>query len=186
MDSLWMAIIGGGGATGALLLRRAWGARGSDGGPWKWLGWVVMIATFAVAMAAFGSMRGLFIAFSITGVAALAVVASGYELRQRRERKNRSLAPEPIERASTWWRGVLRWLLALPIGLIAAMGIGIFYTAWTGGAPQTRLVVGGLLIPVVWGACMAWTLADNRILRALAFLVAVTAFGFGLAIVRGF
>lgn len=186
MDSLWMMAIGVGGATGSLLLRRAWSSSRSETVPWKWLGWGVMIATFAVAMATLGSMRGLFIAFSMTGVAALAVVASGYELRQRRERKNRSLAPEPIERASTWWRGVLRWLLALPIGMVAAMGIGIFYTAWSGGEPQTRLVVGGLFIPIVWGTCMAWTLADNRILRALAFLVAVTAFGFGLAIVRGF
>lgn len=182
-----MTLTAAGSAAGVLSLRRSWRARGSGGGGWKALGWIVMALTFAMASATLGSMRGLFVAFALTSLAAFAVVASGLEIREARTRNgNRSLAPEPVERPSTWWRGTLRWLLAGPIGMIAAMGIGIFYSTWTGGAPQTRLVVGGLLVPIVWGACMAWTLADNRILRATAVLVCVTLFGFGLSILKGF
>lgn len=185
-EPLWMAVIGAGSATGAFALRQSWRSRGRANMPWKAIGWLLLALTFLLASATLGPMRGLFVAFAIASVAALIVVASGFELRPARGGRNRSLAPEPVERPSTWWRGTLRWLLALPIGMVAAMGIGIFYSAWTGGADQTRLVIGGLLVPVVWGGCMAWTLADNRILRALAFLVTVIAFGFGLSILKGF
>lgn len=185
-ETLWMAVIGAGGIGGAAALRRSWKGRGKAGAPWKLIGWLVFALSTALSVAVFGTMRGLFVALTLIGLAALLVVASGFQVREQRVKRNRSLAPEPVERASSLWRGTLRWLLALPIGMVAAMGIGIFYSAWSGGEPQTRLVVGGLLTPVVWGACMAWTLADNRILRALAFLVAVIAFGFGLSILKGF
>lgn len=186
-EPVWMALTAAGAAAGVLALRRSWRARGDGGGGWKALGWLALALTFAMAAATMGAMRGLFAAFAIVSAVAWVVVASGLEVREARKRNgNRSLAPEPIERPSNWWRGTLRWLLAGPIGMIAAMGIGIFYSTWTGGAPQTRLVVGGLLVPVVWGACMAWTLADNRILRATAVLTGVTLFGFGLSILKGF
>ena len=97
-----------------------------------------------------------------------------------------SLAPEPSERTTTWWRQTLRWLLAGPIGMIAAMGIGIAWAVWVPGEPHTRLLIGGLLVPVLWGGAMAWTLADDRILRATAVLVGTAILGFGLSILRGF
>ena len=70
--------------------------------------------------------------------------------------------------------------------MIAAIAVGIAYAVWIPGAPQTRLVIGGLLVPVLWGGAMAWTLADNRILRATAVLVGVALVGFGLSILKGF
>ncbi|MBP7340550.1 hypothetical protein, partial [Niveispirillum sp.] len=73
-----------------------------------------------------------------------------------------------------------------PIGMIAALAIGIAYAVWVPGAAQTRLVVGGLLVPVVWGAAMAWTLADNRIIRATAVLVGTALVGFTASILKGF
>ena len=73
-----------------------------------------------------------------------------------------------------------------PEWMIAAMGVGIAYAALAPGEQQTRLVVGGLIVPVAWGACMAWTLADNRILRATAVLVGVALVSFTAAIVKGF
>lgn len=182
----WMALVTAGAAGGVISLRRSWRSRGDVSIPSKALGWLAIAASFALASATLGTARGLFIAFALTALAALVIVGSGYELRKARRRKNRSLAPEPVERPTTWWRSTLRWLLAGPIGMVAAMGIGIFYAAWTGGDEQTRLVIGGLCTPVVWGACMAWTLADSRILRATAVLFGVIAFGFGLSILKGF
>ncbi len=183
---LWMTLVGAGGGAGAAALSRSWRTRGSGRVPWTALGWLAFAAAMALAVATLGAGRGVFVAFSLISIAAWIVVACGLEIRQVRRRKSRSLAPEPVERPSTWWRGTLRWLLAGPIGLFAAMGIGIFYLTWTGGADQTRLVIGGMIVPVVWAACMAWTLADNRILRATAFLIGVIVFGFGLSMLKGF
>jgi len=66
------------------------------------------------------------------------------------------------------------------------MAVGIAYAALVPGEQQTRLVVGGLIVPVIWGGAMAWTLADNRILRATAVLVGVAVAGFTAAVLKGF
>ncbi|MFC4255204.1 hypothetical protein GRI97_07195 [Altererythrobacter xixiisoli] len=182
----------GGGALAAWMLRRAWRARGDEGGGWRWGGWLVLIATIALPAWWLGPARGPFIAVTLASVAGLAVVASGVTIktaRARREGKSGgddSLAPEPLDRPTTRWRSILRWSLAGPIGMIAAMAVGICYAVWVPGEPQTRLLIGGLIVPVVWGGAMAWTLADNRIIRATAVLGGTALAGFGLAILKGF
>jgi hypothetical protein len=70
--------------------------------------------------------------------------------------------------------------------MIAAIAVGICYAVWIPGEPQTRLLIGGLIVPVAWGGAMAWTLADNRIVRAAAVLVGAAILGFGLSILKGF
>ena len=179
-------LIGLAAAAGAWMLRRSW--QGKDRKRGLVLGgWLLIIASIVWPAWALGPARGPFIALALVSAAALIVVASGYTIRQAKARAAReSLAPEPSDRATTKGRETLRWLLAGPIGMIAAMGVGIAYAALAPGAPQTRLVVGGLIVPVAWGACMAWTLADNRILRATAVLVGVALVSFTAAIVRGF
>ena len=54
------------------------------------------------------------------------------------------------------------------------------------GGEQTRIVTGGLMIPVLWGGAMAWTLADDKILRATAVLAGAAILGFGAAALKGF
>ena len=44
-----------------------------------------------------------------------------------------------------------------------------------------RIVVGGLLVPILWGAGMAWTLSDAKLLRATLVLGSVSAVGYGIA-----
>ncbi|MEL7730622.1 hypothetical protein AAG612_13905 [Citromicrobium bathyomarinum] len=174
-------------ASGGLALRRSWSARGQAGRGWKAVGWLLLIAACSLGATSLGSIRGLFIGLTIASVAVLAVVATGMVVREpRRAGRSKSLAPEPLDRKPSWWRSALRWLLAGPIGMIAAMAVGIFWSTWAGGAEHTRLVIGGMLVPVIWGGAMAWTLADNRILRATAVLVGVAVLGFGLSILKGF
>jgi len=108
------------------------------------------------------------------------------QFRTARARGERSLAPEPSDRPSRAWRGWLRAALAGPLGMIAAMGVAIAYVTLAPGAPQTRIVIGGLLIPVLWGGAMAWTLADDRILRATAVLAGVSLVTFAAAALKGF
>lgn len=178
-----LILIGAG--AGAWMLRRSWQARAEDKSYWRLGGWALLLACIAAPALVLGEARGPFIALTLASVAALTVVASGYRLRERKASRG-SLAPEPAERPSTTWRGVLRWLLAGPIGMISAMGVGICYAVWVPGEAQTRLVVGGMLVPVAWGGAMAWTLADSRILRATAVLVGVAICAFGASIMKGF
>lgn len=175
-----------GGVAAALVLKRAW-ATPSARRPWLILiGWVLVALVLLVPSLTLGGAQGPFIASTLVSVAALAVVGRNIQIRQARTRGSRSLAPEPSDRPSRAWRGWLRAALAGPLGMVAAMGVAIAYVTLVPGLPQDRIVIGGLMIPVLWGAAMAWTLADDRILRATAVLVGVSLVTFGAAWLKGF
>jgi hypothetical protein len=183
LPALLIAVAAG---AGAWLLRRSWLGKQQQTGLVV-LGWLLIAAATILPVWLLGPARGPFIALAIVSTAALGIVAANYTVRQAKARAAReSLAPEPSDRATTKGRETLRWLLAGPIGMVAAMGVGIAWAAFVPGEQQTRLVIGGLIVPVAWGACMAWTLADNRILRATAVLVGVALVSFTAAIVKGF
>lgn len=173
--------------AGTGLLRRAWGLR-SGKARWRNAGLMLIAANLLWPVWLLGLGRGLFAALTLLGIAGLAVIASGYSYKPARAGRvaRGQLAPEPAMRAPSLWRTTLRWLLAGPVGMVAALAIGISYAVWAPGAMQTRLLIGGLLVPLAWGAAMAWTLADSRILRATAVLVGTAIFGFGAAMMRGF
>jgi hypothetical protein len=187
-DLLAMTLILAGGLAGSWALRRAWQAKALHKPRWRALGWVAIVVTLVWPAWVMGPVRGPFVAVTLLSVAALVVVATGARVRAAKAGRadNGSLAPEPVERSTTRWRTTLRWLLAGPIGMIAAMAVGICYAVWVPGEPQTRLIIGALIVPVVWGGAMAWTLADARILRATAVLMGTALAGFGLSILRGF
>lgn len=179
-------LIAAGTSAGVWLLRRSWQSKAQTRGLVLG-GWLLIAASLVWPAWVLGAARGFFIALVLVSTVALAMVGLGYSIRHAKARAAReSLAPEPSDRATTKGRETLRWLLAGPIGMIAAMGVGIAWAALVPGEQQTRLVVGGLIVPVVWGACMAWTLADNRILRATAVLVSVAVVSFSAAILKGF
>lgn len=183
LPSIFVAIAA---AAGAWMLRKSWQNK-EPRREYLFGGWALIIGALVAAAWPMGPARGPFIALAVVSTAALAVVASGYTVKKARARSARiSLAPEPSMRPTTKWRETLRWLLAGPIGMIAAMGVGIAYAALVPGEQQTRLVIGGLLVPLIWGGAMAWTLADNRILRATAVLVGVAIISFTAAILKGF
>lgn len=175
------------GVLAAFLLRRAWNDRSASR---AWLivaGWAVLAIALVAGSPALGTARGIFIASTVISVAALAFIATGIQVRPARAASDKSsIALEPSDRPSRAWRGVLRFLLAGPIGGIAAMGVGIVWSVYLPSDPQTRIVSSGLIIPVVWGALMAWTLSDDKIIRATAVLVGVAIVTFSAAAIRGF
>lgn len=175
------------GGLAAFLLRRAWNDRSASR---AWLivtGWAVLAIALVAGSPALGTARGIFIASTVISVAALAFIATGIQVRPSRVAMDKSsIALEPSDRPSRAWRGVLRFMLAGPIGMIAAMGVGIMWTVYLPSDPQTRIVSSGLIIPVVWGALMAWTLSDDKIIRATAVLVGVAIVTFSAAAIRGF
>jgi len=169
------------------MLRRAWSLKAGKA-PWRWGG--LGLLTISVLWPAWllGEARGPFIALTLLSIAAFGIILSGCTLRPVRTSRpaREGLAPEPAERATSVWRAVLRWSLAGPVGMVAAMALGISYSVWAPGEAQTRLLVGGLIVPVAWGGAMAWTLADSRILRATGVLAGTAVVGFGAAMLRGF
>ncbi|WP_363735570.1 hypothetical protein [Sphingobium sp. LMA1-1-1.1] len=182
-----MALILGSSAAGAWMLRRAWSRKGGKA-PWRWAGLCMLLLAILLAASMLGKGRGIFTALTLMGVAGLSVVASGYTMKPAKAGRaaREGLAPEPAEQAPSAWRTTLRWSLAGPIGMVAAISLGISYAVWAPGEAQTRLLIGGLIVPLAWGGAMAWTLADSRILRATAVLVGTAIAGFGAAMLRGF
>lgn len=174
------------GAGGGFLLKAAWRCRTARR-PWLIVaGWGLLAVATILPAFSLGSARGPFIALTMLPIGAFLIVLVGMELRQSRNRKTRETALEPSDRPSSAWRGWLRVLLAGPIGMFAALGIAITYTVWVPGAPQTRLIIGGLLVPILWGGAMAWTLSDDKIIRAAALLVGISLATFTGAFLKGF
>lgn len=180
------AAIIAGSVAGAWSLRRAWRLKQGKA-PWRSTGLALLAATLLWPAWVIGEARGPFVAVTLLSIVALAVIASGFTFRPTRAGRTgrEGLAPEPAERMTNAWRAALRWSLAGPIGMVAAMGLGISYAVWSPGEVQTRLLIGGLIVPLAWGGAMAWTLADSRILRATAVLVGTAIVGFGAAMVKG-
>lgn len=186
MTPVGIAPILAGCVTTVIMLRRSWRrAHGKAG--WRGGGWAFVALTLGFAVWTLGDGRGVFTVCALLPVAALGVIASGATWRPARAKRpvRATGAVEPAERASGAWRGALRWSLAGPVGMVAAMAIGISYAVWAPGEMQTRLLIGGLLVPVAWAGAMAWTLADDRIARASAVLVGTALVGFGAAMLRG-
>lgn len=174
-------------AAAALFLRAAWDARaGVLRALLILLAWALLAGAVWWAAIPFGVVRGPFIALALLSLGPLLVVAFNVEWREPKSKAPREVALEPSDRPSRAWRGWLRALLAGPLGGIAAMGVGLAWATFAPGDPQTRIVIGGTLVPLLWAAGMAWTLSDDRILRATGVLASVAVVTFTASILRGF
>ncbi len=180
-----LALAGGG--LVAVLLRRA--QRGQRAAM-ALAGWGLTALVLVVSAFVSGPVKGVASALPFLMAAALGVVWTGRVRREGANGRSRSLAPEPLESPSqsrwrVWWRGFLRFVLAGPLGMVAAMAVAFCLAVYLPGDPRTRIVIGGLAMPILWGLAMTWTLADGRLLRALAVLAGASAAGFFLAFLGG-
>jgi hypothetical protein len=171
--------------AGALLLRQAW-RKISPQRPWLIIGgWSLLALAVALGVVLLGAARGPAIVLALASTVALAVVATGIEWRDAKRKAPRELALEPSERRRVVWRGWLRGFLAGPLAGIAALGCGLAVAICAPGQVQSRMVIGGLLVPFLWAGGMAWTLSDDRILRAFAVLSGVAVVTLGAAFLKG-
>ncbi|XJJ62393.1 hypothetical protein WBP06_26280 [Novosphingobium sp. BL-8H] len=183
----WLAgaLLLAGGALGAVLLRRSWLQRAGAAPAYLAGGWAVLVGVAVLAAWLIGPIKGLALALVMEGIGALGMIWQGRVRRQAGRLREIDAAPEPLDEPGRIWRGVLRTLLAGPLGMTAAMAVAFCVTVYMPGDPRTRIVVGGLLMPVLWGLAMTWTLADRRLLRATAVLVGTSLIGFGIAALGG-
>ena len=64
---------------------------------------------------------------------------------------------------------------------VAAIGVGVAFAVAMPMGPHDRIVIGALLVPILWGGGMAWTLADAKLMRATVILLAISALSYAIA-----
>ena len=147
------------------------------------VGWALIFAGAAAWASAAGSELGVTYTLIGFGLAGYAAVAATIERRKAKVRDFASLAAEPEERPTNWRRAAFKSFLAIILAGVAAVGIGVAFAVAMPLGPHDRIVVGGLLVPVLWGAGMAWTLADAKTVRASILLTCVSAVSYAIAFV---
>lgn len=176
------ALIGAVLLTGGIaLLAASWRKRRGFKAHVQLGGWLLIAAGFALFGMAWGAEVGTTCALLAFSLAGYCVVAAGIEMRQARDRAPREAALEPEDRPVNWPRGIAKSLLAIVLSGVASIGVGVAFALSMPMAIHDRIVIGGLLVPVLWGAGMAWTLSDAKLLRATIVLVSVSAISYGIA-----
>ncbi|MGE0022228.1 MAG: hypothetical protein AB7S70_01185 [Hyphomicrobium sp.] len=168
-------------AAGVAMLRQRWLLRGQGGVAFLIAGWLVVLAAFVAEGRIWGAELGTAYALGALSLAAYGVIAATFERREAKERSPREVALDPEERPTNWKRGTGKALLAIVLAGVAAIGVGVAFAVQAPLPPQDRAVLGGLLVPILWGGGMAWTLCDPRLVRATIILVTVSALGYGIA-----
>lgn len=185
MSVLWVLALAPLPLAGAVLLKRAWDGP-SPRRPWLIVGgWSLLALAVGASVPLMGPVRGPSAILAVGSTIALVFVAAGVERRNARRKASRELAPEPSNRRRVAWRGWLRGFLAGPLAGVAALGCGLAVAICAPGQVQSRMVVGGLIVPFLWAGGMAWTLSDDKILRAFAVLAGVATLTLGAAFLKG-
>jgi hypothetical protein len=174
---LGCGLVGG----GIALLRQSWAKRGAAGSRLTLAGWAIVLTGLIAFGTAWGGEVGTAYALLAFGLAGYAIVAAGIELRTSPVRAPREIALEPEERPTNWPRAIAKSLLAIVLAGAASIGVGVAFAIHMPMATHDRIVIGGVLVPVLWGAGMAWTLCDANLARAMILLVIVTAVSYGAA-----
>jgi hypothetical protein len=167
--------------AGIAFLRVSWRSRPKGGVSAILVGWGLIGLAFAAFAHVWGAEVGIFYGLLGLSLAGYAVVASGLERRSASGRMPREMALEPEERSIKWTRGIAKSLLAIVLSGIASIGVGVAFAVAMPMAVHDRIMIGGILVPVLWGAGMAWTLSDARLLRATCVLVATSVLGYAIA-----
>lgn len=166
---------------GIALLSRSWMKRRGWRTHLRVGGWSLIGVGLVLCGRAWGSEVGTAYGLLIFSLAGYGIVAAGMELCRAHARVPREAALEPEERPANWLRGIAKSLLAIVLSGIASIGVGVAFAISVPMPVHDRIVIGGLLVPVLWGAGMAWTLSDARLVRATIVLVSVSAVSYGIA-----
>jgi hypothetical protein len=168
-------------AGGIALLSASWRKRDGAKAHLRIGGWLLVLAGMALFARAWGAELGTAYGLVVLSLAAYGIVAAGVELRSAPVRASREAALEPEDRPTNWQRGIAKSLLAIVLAGVAAIGIGVAFAVAMPMPAHDRILIGGILVPVLWGGGMAWTLSDAKLLRATLLLIAVSAIGYAIA-----
>jgi len=167
--------------AGLLLLQVSWQRR-SEKPRWAveggWLAILVGIGLFCVpAQVSLGITHGCL----ALAVLAYGVVAASVQFRPARHASSNEAALEPEARKTNWRRSAAKALLAIVLAGIAAIGVGVAFAVAMPMPATDRIMIGGVLVPLLWGGGMAWTLADSNLVRAALFLAGISIVSYAAA-----
>ncbi len=165
--------------AGVVLLRLAWlrgKARLATLGGCLFVG-----AAFYGFIYIWGGEMGSAYALLALSAAAFLVIWYGLERRVARVRPGRDVALEPEDRPTNWRRATAKSFLAIVLAGVAAIGIGVAFAVNMPLVPTDRIVIGGILVPILWGGGMAWTLSDAKLVRATLLLTVISAAAYAAA-----
>lgn len=167
-------------AAGIYLLRLAWLRKRNRAKGLVLAGWLAIVAGFFVFAHVFGGERGIAFALLALSLAGLVGVGATVQLREKRS-DSRERAEEPEQRRTNWTRAIAKSLLAIVLAGAASIGVGVAFAVAMPMPATDKMIIGGILVPVLWGGGMAWTLADSKLLRATAILLVICAAGYLIA-----
>lgn len=164
---------------------QAWRAERGGWAPRAWLALALLLWSASTWrwVADFGGEIGAALAIETASLLAFAFVLSRMERqtpragrRVRPQARNSPVTPAATSNAKRRWHIAARTLVAGPLGLAAAMSLGLLVALRAPLHEQTRLIVGGLAVPSLWAAMVVLTLARPRVWpQALAFALVVAA-----------
>lgn len=165
---------------GVLALKRGWRRR--PNGAWLLLGWLALVAGLLGWAAISGPDMAVALALLVPSLAAYGVVAAGVELKPKKAQRAPKAAVELPEAPAGHWRTVVRALYVGPLSAAAAFGCAAATALHAPLGEADRLIAGGMLAPIVWGAGMIWATTDGRLTRIGLGLGGIAALAFAIAI----
>lgn len=167
--------------VGIVLLRQAWLRRGRA----RMLalgGWFAVGGGFYALMYAEGAEIGVTYGLLALSIGAYGTILANIQLSDRAAQVDKGdRALEPEQRRTNIPRAIAKSLLAIVLAGVAAIGIGVAFAVSMPLEPQDRIMIGGLLVPVLWGGGMAWTLSDAKLARAAILLTLVSIVSYAIA-----
>lgn len=166
--------------AGIMMLRSRWANQKS--GRYKVAaGWALIVAATIVLSHIWSGELGTSFGLLAISVIAYLIIAATVQIRKPNERAPANSSLEPEHRPTNWTRAIGKSLLAIVLAGFASIGLGVAFAVSMPMDAPDRIVIGGILVPVLWGAGMAWTLADAKLLRATIILLSLSAAGYGIA-----
>lgn len=141
--------------------------------------WAMISVGITAFIIDYGIAVGLIYGLTTLTFVGYSFVAVSFELRPS-GRRFEPRAAEPDERPSTTRAAVAKLFLAVCAAGFAAIAFGIAFEAIAPLPEKDRIVIGGLLVPLLWAGGIAWMMADPKFMRAGSALAAIAAIGYVL------
>ncbi len=152
-------------AGGIAVLRYAWRR------PERWHaaavagGWAVLGAAVLIHAAAFSAEVGPAVAATAFCIAGIVAAAFGLQIRAARAAGARERLIDPSENPVHLWRAVLRTVTTGVLALIAALCVGMTFTACAPASAPNAVVFGVFTTLLVWAGLAVWAVTDARVVR---------------------
>lgn len=169
-------------AAGVGVLRFCWRNPARWHAPGLALGWAVLGASVFLLSSAFGAEPGSAFAVTAYSIAGMAAVLLNIEVRTSK-RPARMRTTAPAESSPNLPRALLRTLTTGILSAVAALWIGITYTACAPLPGPDALVFSSFAVLLLWSSFVVWAMSATKVVPVALILAVGAAIAYG--VVRG-